>query len=215
VKIVKKNRAAAQTAPLPRQPSTARGEATRRRLLDAAEIEFGEKGFHNASVAGITQAAGVGLGTFYLYFQTKEDIFRELVRHMGRALRHALSTAIAGVAPRMRAERVGLEAFLRFVTEHRNLYRVVQESLFVDEAIYREYYEAFAAAYVAALGKAQRSGEVTSGDLEARAWAIMGLGHFLGLRYCLWEDRGPPKSLMDGVMDFIAHGMATREQAKP
>lgn len=207
----KATRKAAQTATIPRQPSTARGEATRRRLLEAAEIEFGEKGFHNASVAGITQAAGVGLGTFYLYFQTKEDIFRELVRHMGRALRHALSEAIAGVAPRMQAERVGLEAFLRFVTEHRNLYRVVQEALFVDEAIYREYYEAFGEAYVAALKKAQRAGEVTAGDLEARAWAIMGLGHFLGLRYCLWEERGPPKSLMDGVMDFVAHGMAVRK----
>jgi AcrR family transcriptional regulator len=203
-----KTRKAAQTAAIPKQPSTARGEATRRKLLDAAEIEFGSKGFHNASVAGITQRAKVGLGTFYLYFQTKEDIFRELVRHMGRELRSTIRTAIEGVTPRMQAERVGLEAFLGFVSERHNLYRVVQESLFVDEAIYREYYQSFADAYVDALKNAQRAGEITPGHLEARAWAIMGLGHFLGLRYCLWDDRGLPKSLMDGVMEFIAHGMA-------
>ena len=198
----------ATQANAPKRPATARGEATRRKLLTAAEIEFGTRGFHNASVAGITQRAQVGLGTFYLYFKSKEDIFRELVRHMGRELRASIRDAIDGVTPRMRAERRGLEAFLGFVSEHRNLYRVVQESLFVDEAIYREYYEAFAGAYVAALNKAQRAGEIQPGQAEARAWALMGLGHFLGLRYCLWDKRGPSKTTMDSVMKFIEHGMA-------
>ncbi|MGH8562046.1 MAG: TetR/AcrR family transcriptional regulator, partial [Nevskiales bacterium] len=81
-----KTRKATQTATTLKQPSTARGEATRARLLDAAEQEFGRRGFHNASITDITRAADVGQGTFYLYFQSKEDIFRELVRHMGRKL---------------------------------------------------------------------------------------------------------------------------------
>jgi AcrR family transcriptional regulator len=203
-----RTRRAAQTAAKLKPPSTARGEATRARLLDAAEQAFGTLGFHNASIADITRAAAVGQGTFYLYFQSKEDIFRELVRHMGRKLRATISQAIENAGPRMQAERVGLEAFLHFVTEHRKLYRVVQESLFVDEASYRAYYQEFADAYQQALHKAQRAGELRPGHAEARAWAIMGLGHFLGLRYCLWDKKGLPPKLMDGVMDFIAHGMA-------
>lgn len=204
---------AAQTAVKLKPPSTARGEATRARLLDAAEQEFGSRGFHNASITDITRTAGVGQGTFYLYFQGKDDIFRELVRHMGRKLRATISQAIGNAGPRMQAERVGLEAFLRFVVEHRNLYRVVQESLFVDEASYRAYYQEFADAYEAALRKAQRAGELKPGHAEARAWAIMGLGHFLGLRYCLWDRKGLPPKLMDGVMDFIAHGMAPERES--
>jgi len=47
-------------------PATARGEATRRKLLAAAEIEFGARGFHAASVSSITTRADVGQGTFYL-----------------------------------------------------------------------------------------------------------------------------------------------------
>ena len=203
-----KTRKAAQTAAKPRPPTTARGEATRARLLDAAEQAFGSLGFHNASITDITRAADVGQGTFYLYFQSKEDIFRELVRYMGRKLRATISQAIQDISPRMQAERVGLEAFLHFVAQHRNLYRVVQESLFVDEASYRAYYQEFADAYVSALNQAQRAGEIRPGHSEARAWAIMGLGHFLGLRYCLWDEHGLPPKLMDGVMDFIAHGMA-------
>ena len=45
-------------------PATARGEATRRKLLDSAEKEFGEKGYHAASVSSITTRADVGQGTF-------------------------------------------------------------------------------------------------------------------------------------------------------
>jgi AcrR family transcriptional regulator len=195
-----------------RLPVTPRGEATRRKLLDAAEQEFGARGFHNVSVADITSTANSGLGTFYLYFQTKDEIFRELVRHMGRELRHAMTHAIEGVRPRMHAERAGLEAFLKFVSQHRNLYRIVQEALFVDEASYRAYYRDFAGAYETALRKAQEAGEIRSGDAEARTWAMMGLGHFLGLRYCIWDDKGPPPDLMDGVMDFIANGMAPRKK---
>src|SRR5690606_31723589 len=91
------------------QPSTARGEATRARLLAAAESEFGENGFHAASVASITRRAGVGQGTFYLYFPSKEDALRELVRHMGRELRRALTEATAGLDHRLEVERRGFE----------------------------------------------------------------------------------------------------------
>ena len=57
-----------------------RGARTRRRLLDAAEQVFAELGYHEASIVKITEAAGVAQGTFYLYFDSKQAIFDELVR---------------------------------------------------------------------------------------------------------------------------------------
>ncbi len=53
-----------------KQPRTARGMRTKRKLLDAAALEFGEKGFHEASITGITQRAGTALGSFYTYFDS-------------------------------------------------------------------------------------------------------------------------------------------------
>ncbi|MBW7945869.1 MAG: helix-turn-helix transcriptional regulator, partial [Sphingomonadaceae bacterium] len=52
-----------------REPRTARGRRTQRALLDAAAVEFGEKGFHEGSISGITRRAGVALGSFYTYFE--------------------------------------------------------------------------------------------------------------------------------------------------
>lgn len=47
-------------------------------ILQAAAQVFGEKGFHTATVEEIAKRAGVGKGTIYQYFDSKEEIFNEL-----------------------------------------------------------------------------------------------------------------------------------------
>src|SRR5699024_1582683 len=106
------------TKPDPQRPATARGEATRQKILRAAEQEFGRQSFFRASVSDITHRAGIAQGTFYIYFDTKQDVFRELVRHMGREVRRMLTHAVEPGVPRLVAERQGLAAFMRFVAEH-------------------------------------------------------------------------------------------------
>ncbi|TDZ43656.1 TetR/AcrR family transcriptional regulator [Mycobacteroides franklinii] len=54
-------------------PNPARARERQRTLTEAAALEFAEKGYHKASITDITQRAGVGRGTFYLYFDTKRD----------------------------------------------------------------------------------------------------------------------------------------------
>lgn len=197
--------------PIPIVPATARGVATRRKLMDAAEKEFGDKGYHAASVSSITTRADVGQGTFYLYFHSKEEIFTTLVREIGHALRKHTAQAVGRASPRLVAERAGLVAFLEFAQEHPGLYRIVQECQFVDEAAYREYYERLAKGYAEGLAVATAKGELTPGDAEVRAWAIMGVGHFIGMRHSLWNGKAPDPAIMDEVMNFIGSGMAPRK----
>ena len=194
------------------KPATAKGETTRRRLFAAAEREFGEKGFHGASITSITLRAGAAQGTFYLYFRSKEEIFLSLVRDIGHQLRAQSTSAIEKAGNRMDAERLGLEAFLQFASKHRGLYRIVQESQFVDAAVYREYYEKLAEGYTQALGQAARRGELAPGDAEVRAWAMMGIAHFLGMRWCAWQKKRPPPRVMDEIMVFVSQGMAPRRK---
>lgn len=54
-------------------------EQRRQQILDAALQTFAEDGYHGSSVSHIVKAAGVARGTFYLYFDGKEAIFRELL----------------------------------------------------------------------------------------------------------------------------------------
>ncbi|MGH3723979.1 MAG: TetR/AcrR family transcriptional regulator [Mycobacterium sp.] len=56
-----------------RPPDPERARERLRTLTEATALEFGEKGYHKASITDITRRAGVGRGTFYLYFDTKRD----------------------------------------------------------------------------------------------------------------------------------------------
>lgn len=193
-------------------PKTKRGQRTRERILDAAEQEIGGRGFAEASISTITAQAKVGQGTFYLYFRTKEDVMRELVLRMGRRLRRHLTLSIADAPDRLEAERRGIRAFLEFVRTNPNLYRVVAEAQFVDPDVYRRYYEDFARSYGRALRTAARRGEISKGDAEVRAWALMGLSDMVGLRYALWDGNRSLDQVTDALFELITKGLEPRKQ---
>ena len=56
--------------------------ATRAALLDAAEELFSEQGYKEAPVASIAARAGVSRATFYVYFSSREEVFRALAHRV-------------------------------------------------------------------------------------------------------------------------------------
>lgn len=199
----------------PGTPKTARGARTRARILQAAETTFGSLGYHRAGITDITRAAGVAQGTFYTYFGGKEEILRELVMDMGHKVRAHLAAEIIGASNRLEAEERGLRAFLEYLAAHPSLYRVLQEAQFVDEAVYREYYETFARGYAEMLDNASRKGEIRAGNNEHRAWALMGLSHFLGLKYALWDDDARFDDIVATMSDLFYNGLALGGKERP
>ncbi|MFP3889217.1 TetR/AcrR family transcriptional regulator [uncultured Ralstonia sp.] len=192
------------------QPKTARGQKTRESLLRAAEKVFGEKGYYTASISEITQEAEVAMGTFYLYFKDKEDIFRALVAHMLELVRTHLRKHVAAATSQIEAERLGLKAFLSFVSRHKNLYRIVLDSYSVDESIYRSYFQVFADLYTRRLGDAEEQGEIAPGDAEVRAWCLIGISNFLGMRYALWQKPESMDKVVEAAHSLITHGLEAR-----
>lgn len=189
---------------------TPRGQRTRAKLLKAAESIFGEKGYERASIADITRKASVALGTFYVYFPDKQSIFVEVVDELGSRLRRLIGEATADCESRMEVEREGLRTFFQFVRQHPNLYRVVRQAEFVDEACYRRYYDRFAKGYVRGLTDAMAAGEARRMDPEALAYCLMGIGDFLGMRWILWEDNPGMERVLDTAMSLIQHGLDAR-----
>jgi len=165
-----------------------RGALTRQRLIEAAEQVFAQLGYHDASIVKITEAAGVAMGTFYLYFRGKKEIFDELLRDLNRRVRHAMSEASSQGQTRLEQEVLGFKAFFRFTAEHPALYRVIRQAEFVSPEMLRYHYERLSQGYVEALAEAVDSGEVGALDPEVTAWALMGLGELIGLRWILWEQ---------------------------
>jgi AcrR family transcriptional regulator len=188
-------------------PKTARGEATRNLILKAAESVIGAKGYADASISDITREAGIGQGTFYIYFRGKDEVFRELVLEMGRMTRHTLAEATRGAKDRIAAERLGLRAFLAFVAKHPALYNLVQEAQFVAPEVYRAYFQSFTDRYRRLLAGAAERGEISQGDAEVRAWALMGMAKALGERFAVFGTDRSVDEVAEIASDIIEHGL--------
>jgi AcrR family transcriptional regulator len=187
-----------------------KGERTRRRLLEAAEKVFAAYGYHDASIVKITEAAGVAQGTFYLYFSGKQAIFDVLVEDLNRRLRHAMVEASAKGGNRLEAERLGFEAFFRFTSEHPTLYRVIRQAEFVSPKMLRLHYERLAEGYIEGLRAAADRGEIVPADPVVLAWALMGVGELIGMRWILWgETDEVPPHVFDEMMAFIARALGS------
>ena len=176
-------------------PRTARGQRTLRKILDAALEEFGERGFSEGSIVGITRRARVALGTFYTYFDSKEAVFQELVRDMSAQVRDHVAPVLQEATDALDAEGRALASYLEFVRGHQQVYRIIDEAEFVDPQGFRRHYETTAERICARLAAGKEKGEVVAMDspiaTEVEAWALMGMNVFLGLRFGVWGRENP------------------------
>ena len=189
-------------------PRTARGRKTLRTILDAAAVEFGERGFHDASISSITRRAGVALGSFYTYFDSKDAVFRALVNDLSDQVRDRVGPRVRAAAPGIAAERDGLAAFLGFVRQHKEIYRIIDEAEFVDPESLRRHYQTTADRIAARLRAAGTAGNIRADVSEIHAWMVMGMNVFLGLRFGVWDDALDADAIADAAADFLAHGLA-------
>jgi AcrR family transcriptional regulator len=191
---------------------TARGRATRARLLQAAEDVFAELGYHDASMVKITEAAGVGQGTFYLYFASKHQIFDELVEDLNQRVRHAMSEASARGTSRAEVERLGFTAFFRFTACHPALYRIIRQAEFVSPGALHLHYERIVDGYIEGLTAAAGRGEIVDADPQVLAWALIGVGEMIGMRWVLWDEAdGVPEHVLGETLGVVyrALGLAS------
>ncbi|MFA5890710.1 MAG: TetR/AcrR family transcriptional regulator [Actinomycetota bacterium] len=193
----------------PSSPPTSRGRKTRARVLEAAEIVFAERGFDEASIVQITQHAGVAMGTFYLYFPSKQAVFAELVRDLSHRLRVEIARAVDGATTRAEIEREGFRAFFEFTRRHPGLYRIIRSAEFVDREVFEEHYNRLAEGYVHGLQRAIDAGEFREQNPLALAYMLMGIAEMIGMRWILWRPEGQvPEELLDQVSEFLLHGAA-------
>jgi AcrR family transcriptional regulator len=194
----------------PPMPKTERGEKTRRRLLDAAIKEFGTRGYHAASVVSITRRARVAQGTFYIYFRSKERLYRAVIEELGAFTRQWIGERLDPALDAVASEVQRIALLVDFVRGHRSLYTIIMQAQLVAPDVHRGYFEAFAAAYKQRIETQVNAGVFRHGNIEERAWGMVGLSAFIGMRYGLWDDDRPSREIAKDLSDFLAGALATR-----
>ena len=188
------------------KPKTKRGEATLEKLIDAV---FYEKGFHGGSISDITRRAGVGNGTFYIYFDSKLSVYRYLLVEYGKRIRAKSNQAISGCTTRKEAERLGIRSFFEFVLEDQGIFNIIWESLYIDKTLFDDFYTTFSTFYVSRLKKAQESGEVRDIDPQVLSYVLMGITNFVALNSLVLKQEKNIDFLVDEVMKVLEKGIFT------
>ncbi len=110
----------------PRRRLTPRGRERRRQLVDYAARRFAENGFHPTSVSDIVSGVGVGKGVFYWYFDSKEQLFLEILRDAQQDLRRAQQHAIGDASDPVERIELGTRASMHWFAANRHLVNLFQ-----------------------------------------------------------------------------------------
>jgi AcrR family transcriptional regulator len=105
--------------------SEARKQRTRAALLAAARGLFAERGFEDTTIAAIGERAGLGFGTFYLYFKDKEDILQTVLQEGFADLRAHVDQLVADNADPLGVAGPLLQAIFRYAYDNLELFRVL------------------------------------------------------------------------------------------
>ena len=199
------------------KPKTKRGRETLNNILSAAAQEIYEKGYHNAGINDITRRAGVASGTFYVYFDSKDDLYKFLLLQCSHIIRKHLNQVTSGCKTRREVEEVGLREWLKFVQKNQYMYHIIWESLYVDKQLFVDYYSTFSRAYMKGIDAAKERGEIRPEiNSEVLAWTLMGASNFLGLNWGLFADYPTDsdlKQVVDSFMSILTGGVFTETAA--
>lgn len=74
-------------------------QKTKKKIYDVAMKLMNKKGFDNTTIAEISKAANVSVGTFYLYYKSKDDIFFEIYQKADVFFKNQVFQALADKEP--------------------------------------------------------------------------------------------------------------------
>ena len=195
------------SVPAPVEALTARGRKTRDALLDAARIVFETVGFPDSRVEQISQESNVSYGTFYRYFESKEDIFRELSTRLFEDV-HRREPSDTGLSPAARLVASNRSYYQAYRRNARLMAIVEQVATFNDEfrALRQQHRQQVVERSSRAIARWQADGLVRASldpEFAARAMAAM-VDHTLYL-WLVQGDEADEERLLD-TLDHMCLG---------
>ncbi len=179
--------------------------------MEYAAARFAEQGYHPTSVAEIVEGLGVGKGVFYWYFASKEELFLEILREAQLDLRRAQQAAIEGEDDSLRQIERGIQASLRWSSDHRDVNRLFQfaqtEERFAPAL--RRGGEVAADDVIRIVKEGIADGSIRDGDPVMMAHAVLGVTAYLAHVF-VHEQQQAPDAVATEAVAFCLEGLLVR-----
>jgi AcrR family transcriptional regulator len=158
---------------------------TKQKIFDAATKVVGKYGYAEASVARITEEAGVAQGTFYNHFENRQELLDQLLPKIGTDMVRFIR-ARTGTAQTAREEIERFTAFFDFIREIPEFLRILNEAEFFAPIGYQKHFDNISTACVRILKRARLAGTISDfsdEEFEAIVQMLMGARGYLSRRY--------------------------------
>jgi len=189
---------------------------TKRKIFDAATKMVGKYGYAEASVARITEEAGVAQGTFYNHFQSRQELLDQLLPKIGIDMVHFIRER-TGTAHAARQEIERFSAFFEFIREVPEFLRILNEAEYFAPIGYQKHLDNIATAYVRILRRARLAGAIvdfSDEEFEAIVHMFMGARGYLSRRYSYAAGKvtAVPDHVISAYQKLVTRGLFTPDK---
>ncbi|MFC4272763.1 TetR family transcriptional regulator [Sneathiella chungangensis] len=136
-----------------------RARENRESLINAAAKTVGEKGYEGATIAEVTSRAGLSLGLFYQYFESRGDLFNQLLPAVGSRLIATLGQESSSVKDAVEGEKRAIRAYFDYLDSDKSIMRVFKEAEVYAPDAYNEYLANILRRYSKVLRRQKEQGE--------------------------------------------------------
>lgn len=161
-----------------------KAEQIRKSLYAAAATVVGRDGYENASISKITALAGVANGTFYNYFENRQDLFDKLLPAVGDTLMDFIRDRVDDTLTAHDKECARLAAYFEFFEANPGFLRLLNEAEVFAPVAYAEHIKRFSIRYMRALQRARDAGDLrdfSDDELRAVVYMLMGSRSYMSL----------------------------------
>lgn len=180
-----------------------KAEATRTRLFEAAIEVVGQMGYAAASVAIITARAKVAQGTFYNYFESRQDLLDQLLPSLSERLHELIRQRVLEAPDNaIDREKARLAGFFEFLEKEPHLFKIISEGTVHAPRGFRAHLEMQSASFRRALEYERRRGNLLVDDpleIDILMQMLISTREYLSGRFC-YEDGDfvrPDSSVVD------------------
>lgn len=206
----------APQAPARSRPRKTRAEKAienRHRLLHAAAEVIGQYGYAEASITRITERAGLAQGTFYLYFESRQHLFDQLLPEVGGEALAFIRDAVSDAPDFVTMEADGLRAFFQYVVRNPAYFRVFTEAEVAAPTAYAKYTADRTGRFLDSLLAAWKNGEVdgySRRELAVLTQVMLAARTYLFHEFAQREGdtlKPPPEWVIKAYTKFIARAL--------
>jgi AcrR family transcriptional regulator len=200
-----------------------RAHENRARLIHAAKEVVGRHGYAEASVARIVERAGLAQGTFYLYFESRQDLFDQLLPEIGGEALSYIRDAVTDTRDFMVMEEQAMRGFFEYAVQNPDYFRIFSEAEIAAPAAYLKYTRKRTGSFLDVVTAAWKRGEIkgyTKQELGVLTQLMLAARAYLFQEYAKTASgtKTPSKWVVEAYMKFLAHGLgggaATAKETK-